>query len=98
MLTGTSWTTDAPYRETAASVAAAAAENIACVEMEAAALYAYALATGARVVCMAHIANTMAVDGEDFEKGHDNGVHDALAVIGAVAAAIGGQPVPPQAG
>ncbi|CAN1558469.1 WcaG Nucleoside-diphosphate-sugar epimerases [Mycobacteriaceae bacterium] len=85
---GWSWTTDAPFRETAAAIAAAAAEGIACVEMEAAALYAYAEASGARVVCLAHITNTMAVEGEDFEKGHDNGVHDALAVVLAAAAAL----------
>ena len=42
VLTGASWTTDAPYRETAAAIAAAEREGIACVEMEAAALYAYA--------------------------------------------------------
>jgi len=88
VLTGASWTTDAPYRETAAAVAAAAAEQISCVEMEAAALYAYAEASTASVVCIAHITNTMAVAGEDFEKGTDNGVHDALAVISAVANAI----------
>ncbi len=87
VLTGTSWTTDAPYRETTTAIAAAAAEHITCVEMEAAALYAYAQATKARVICIAHITNTMAVDGEDFEKGHNNGVNDALAVIHATASA-----------
>ncbi len=38
VLAGASWTTDAPYRETATAIAAAEAEGIACVEMEAAAL------------------------------------------------------------
>lgn len=85
---GSSWTTDAPYRETAVAIAAAAAEGIACVEMEAAALYAYAEATGSEVVCLAHITNTMATTGDDFEKGLDNGVHDALAVVSAVASAL----------
>jgi uridine phosphorylase len=85
---GSSWTTDAPYRETEEAIAAAAADGIACVEMEAAALYAYAAASGARVVCLAHITNTMATDGDDFEKGVDNGVHDALAVARAVAVAL----------
>jgi uridine phosphorylase len=88
VFTGTSWTTDAPYRETEAAIAAACAEGIACVEMEAAALYGYAAASGARVVCLAHITNTMATEGDDFEKGDDNGVHDALAVARAVAAAL----------
>lgn len=85
---GSSWTTDAPYRETQEAIAAAAADGIACVEMEAAALYAYAAASGARVVCLAHVTNTMATDGDDFEKGVDNGVHDALAVARAVAVAL----------
>jgi uridine phosphorylase len=87
---GDSWTTDAPYRETATAIAAAKAEGIACVEMEAAGLYAYAQATGAAVVCIAHITNTIATAGNDFEKGVDNGVHDALAVVGAVATALEG--------
>ncbi len=88
VLTGSSWTTDAPYRETAAAIAAAEQEGIACVEMEAAALYAYATARERVVVCLAHITNTMATDGDDFEKGSDNGVHDALTVAALVAAAL----------
>jgi hypothetical protein len=56
--------------------------------MEAAALYAYAAARGRAVVCLAHVTNTMAVAGDDFEKGTDNGVHDALAVARAVGAAL----------
>jgi uridine phosphorylase len=88
VLTAASWTTDAPYRETAAAVAAAQAAGIACVEMEAAALYAYATARQRPVVCLAHVTNTMAIDGDDFDKGSDNGVHDALAVACTVAAAL----------
>lgn len=85
---GSSWTTDAPYRETANAIEAAKQEGITCVEMEAAALYAYAAARNHAVVCFAHITNTMATDGEDFEKGADNGAHDALAVARAAAAAL----------
>lgn len=88
VLTGSSWTTDAPYRETAAAIAAAEAAGIACVEMEAAALYAYSTVRQRPVVCLAHITNTMATAGDDFEKGADNGVHDALAVASAVATAL----------
>ncbi len=88
VLTGSSWTTDAPYRETATAIAAAEQEGIACVEMEAAALYAYATARHRPVVCLAHITNTMATDGDDFEKGVDNGAHDALSVAAAVATAL----------
>lgn len=88
---GTSWTTDAPYRETASAIEAALREGVACVEMEAAALYAYAAARQRAVVCFAHVTNTMATAGADFEKGVDNGVHDALAVIRAAAVAVHGR-------
>jgi uridine phosphorylase len=87
VVVGDSWTTDAPYRETRAALAAAEAEGVLCVEMEAAALYAYANARGRDVVCLAHLTNTMAVGGDDFEKGRDNGAHAALSVVHAVAEA-----------
>jgi uridine phosphorylase len=88
VLTGASWTTDAPYRETETAIATAAAAGAVCVEMEAAALYAYAAARRRRVVCLAHVTNTMATAGDDFEKGVDNGVHDALAAVRAAAVAL----------
>ncbi|MDN5743951.1 MAG: hypothetical protein L0H31_02385, partial [Nocardioidaceae bacterium] len=91
---GESWTTDAPYRETASTVAAAQEAGIGCVEMEAAALYAYAAARVRDVVCIAHITNTMATLGDDFEKGKDNGVPAALAVVRATAAALTGDGSP----
>ena len=37
--------------------------------MEAAALYAYATARERDVVCVAHVTNSMATTGDDFEKG-----------------------------
>jgi len=80
VLTGTSWTTDAPYRETQQAVDAAEAAQVDCVEMEAAALYAYGAARQRAVVCFAHITNSMAVDGDDFEKGAANGAVDALEI------------------
>lgn len=88
VLVGSSWTTDAPYRETPAAIEAAAAQGVACVEMEAAGLYAYATARDRPVVCLAHVTNTMATAGDDFEKGVDSGVHDALAVARATAVAL----------
>src|SRR5262249_51645352 len=39
---GATWTTDAPFRETAEAVGAARAQGLLAVEMEAAALYAFA--------------------------------------------------------
>ena len=79
--TGPVWTTDAPYRETEIAIADARERGILAVEMEAAALYAFSEATGNPVVCFAHITNEMAQNGNDFEKGQDNGARDALAVL-----------------
>lgn len=85
VLRGASWTTDAPFRETASAIADAGAAGVHAVEMEAASLYAYAEFVGRDVVCIAHVTNTMAVDGDDFEKGADAGTHRILAVVDAVA-------------
>jgi uridine phosphorylase len=78
---GASWTTDAPFRETELALAAAKAENILAVEMEAAALYAFAKACGRRVLCFAQVTNQLGQVEGDFEKGEANGAHDALEVI-----------------
>lgn len=84
---GSSWTTDAPFRETATAIAFYRQQGVAAVEMEAAALYAFAQARGKPVVCLAHVTNQMAVQHGDFEKGRDNGSHDALEVVHLVAQA-----------
>ena len=47
--------------------------------------YAYAAARQRDVVCVAHVTNTMATRGDDFEKGEDNGTHRILAVVDAIA-------------
>ncbi len=81
---GGSWTTDAPFRETATQIAAMTAKGLLAVEMEAAALYAFAEARQKPVICFAHVTNQMArIDG-DFEKGAADGAVEALNVIGAV--------------
>jgi uridine phosphorylase len=85
---GASWTTDAPFRETQAAIDAARAKRILAVEMEAAALYAFARAAGRRVLCLAHVTNTMAVAEQDFEKGEADGTVDALRVLATIAAAL----------
>jgi uridine phosphorylase len=87
-ITGATWTTDAPFRETSEAIRAAADKGILAVEMEAAALYAFAAATGCRVLCLAHVTNTMAKSGADFEKGEDDGTVDALAVLGRIVGAL----------
>jgi uridine phosphorylase len=84
---GAAWTTDAPFRETAAAIERARARGILAVEMEAAALYAFAEARQKPVLCLAHVTNRMAVSGGDFEKGEADGAYASLAVIAAVARA-----------
>lgn len=79
--TGVSWTTDAPYRETQTAIDAAKRMGAVCVEMEAAALYAFALAKSRRVICFAHLTNTMAQSEGDFEKGEEMGSLDTLELI-----------------
>ncbi|MBI4083650.1 MAG: nucleoside phosphorylase [Candidatus Lambdaproteobacteria bacterium] len=82
---GASWTTDAPFRETADAIAAARARGILAVEMEAAALYTFAAVHKRPVLCLAHVTNTMGLAEGDFEKGDDDGSAAALRVIGALA-------------
>jgi uridine phosphorylase len=82
---GASWTTDAPFRETETAIAAARAAGILAVEMEAAALYALAMAKQQDIICFAHVTNQMAQSGEDFEKGIAQGSLAALRVIGHTA-------------
>ena len=82
---GAAWTTDAPFRETAAAIEQCRERGILAVEMEAAALYAFAQARGKSVLCLAHVTNQMAVGDGDFEKGEADGVHASLSVISAVA-------------
>ena len=87
-ISGASWTTDAPFRETSQAIQAAADKGILAVEMEAAALYAFAAAAGRKVLCLAHVTNTMAQSGADFEKGENDGTVDALAVLGRLVEAL----------
>jgi uridine phosphorylase len=82
---GATWTTDAPYRETAVAISRARNLGALAVEMEAAALYAFSTATGHPVVCFAHVTNAMAQSEGDFEKGEADGAKATLAVIAATA-------------
>ena len=84
---GATWTTDAPFRETLEAIDAMAARGLLAVEMEAAALYAFAAARGKPVLCFAHVTNQMACVEGDFDKGEADGTVDALAVICAAAMA-----------
>jgi uridine phosphorylase len=85
---GTTWTTDAPFRETAESVALRRNEGILAVEMEAAALYAFAAARGAPVICLAHVTNQLGCVEGDFDKGDGNGAFGSIELITVLAQAV----------
>jgi len=83
---GATWTTDAPFRETVEAIEAASRAGILAVEMEAAALYAFAKARNRLVLCLAHVTNQMALIDRDFEKGAADGAEISLKVIALAAA------------
>ena len=73
LIRGGTWTTDAPYRETAEATKIITEAGLLAVEMEASALYAFAQAAKKDIMCFAHITNQMATAEDDFEKGQNNG-------------------------
>lgn len=84
---GATWTTDAPFRETEHAINQAKHLDILAVEMEAAALYAFARARSRPVICFAHVTNQMGKVEGDFEKGEEDGSRSALQLIAATAKA-----------
>jgi uridine phosphorylase len=82
---GAVWTTDAPFRETDAAIAFARRQRLLAVEMESAALYAFAAARGRPVLCLAHVTNCMAREEGDFEKGEAAGSLAVLALLARLA-------------
>ncbi|HEY5080442.1 MAG TPA: nucleoside phosphorylase [Bauldia sp.] len=85
VLVGAAWTIDAPFRETETAIEAARQVGILAVEMEAAALYAFARARGKPVLCFAHVTNQMAQIEGDFEKGVADGAQESLRLISITA-------------
>jgi purine-nucleoside phosphorylase len=73
LIRGGTWTTDAPYRETAEATKIITEAGLLAVEMEAAALYAFAQAAKKDIICFARITNQMATIENDFQKGQNNG-------------------------
>jgi uridine phosphorylase len=82
---GATWTTDAPFRETEKAIEAARSGGILAVEMEAAALYAFAQSRSRPVLCFAHVTNQMGRAAGDFEKGEENGATAAIQLITGIA-------------
>jgi uridine phosphorylase len=87
VISGVSWTTDAPFRETALAIAERQAQGIHAVEMEAAALLSFAQAKKKPVIAIAHITNAMAREPGDFDKGQDHGAETAIAIASAIVSA-----------
>lgn len=90
VVVGSSWTTDAPFRETKTAITVAQRKGVVAVEMEAAALYAFAQACGLDVLCLAFVTNAMGVQDVDFEKGEDDGAQAALELLGRLVAGLSG--------
>jgi uridine phosphorylase len=89
VLQGATWTTDAPFRETVEAITAMQTKGLLAVEMEAAALYAFARVREQSVLCFAHVTNQMGRIEGDFEKGEADGTADAFSVIVAAAQRFG---------
>jgi uridine phosphorylase len=88
VLQGATWTTDAPFRETAEGIATMQERQLLAVEMEAAALYAFSKARNKPVLCFAHVTNQMGRSEGDFEKGEADGTVETLAVVSSAAARL----------
>ncbi len=69
VLSGTVWTTDAPYRETKEQLAEHAEAGALAVEMQAASLFAFAEARRFPVGIVAHVTNRIGQAEEPFDKG-----------------------------
>jgi purine-nucleoside phosphorylase len=82
---GAAWTTDAPYRETEQMIDKRKAQGILAVEMESAALYAFATARNCPVICLAHVSNQLGCVEGDFEKGEGNGARWSAELVRSIA-------------
>ena len=69
VVTGTAWTTDAPYRETESQLAGHARMGVLAVEMQAASLFAFSKARRFPVGVAAYVTNGADQPGAPFDKG-----------------------------
>jgi uridine phosphorylase len=81
---GAVWTTDAPYRETPEQLDSWAEAGVLAVEMQAASLFAFGHARGARVAMVSLVSNAVEEGTLDFDTG---GHRFKMDVLGAVARA-----------
>ena len=66
---GVVWTTDAPYRETPGQLRSWAEKGVLAVEMQAASLFAFARARGAKVGMVALVSNDVREGAAEFDTG-----------------------------
>ncbi len=92
---GLVWTTDAPYRETRERLAAHAAEGALAVEMQAASLFGFAAARGARVGVVAHVTNAIETEVDAFSKGPEDEDEQILFAMCRAAFRVLSSPAPP---
>jgi uridine phosphorylase len=83
---GLVWTTDAPYRETAAQIERHARAGALAVEMQAASLFAFAARAGVEAGLVAQVSNAPDHDGQPFDKGEPDADTKLLRCIGSAAA------------
>ena len=69
VLSGSVWTTDAPYRETVKELAVQAADGVLAVEMQTASLFAFSEAHHFPVGSVAYVTNRVGQTDESFDKG-----------------------------
>jgi len=69
VISGTVWTTDAPYRETQEQVERHAKNGVLAVEMLAASLFSFSSARRFPVGMVAHVTNRSIREGKAFDKG-----------------------------
>jgi uridine phosphorylase len=81
---GKVWTTDAPYRETAAQLKKWAEEGVLAVEMQAASLFAFGVARQTPVALVAMVSNAVDHTGEQFNTGSQD---DGLQILRGIARA-----------
>lgn len=87
---GTVWTTDAPYRETEQQLKKWAHGGVLAVEMQAASLFAFAMAIQASVACVAMVSNAIDHTGEQFDTGsQEDGLRIVRAILRAAQSFIG---------
>lgn len=78
---GRVWTTDAPYRETREQLQAWADRGVLAVEMQAASLFAFGQARGARVGVVALVSNSTEHSGDQFDTGEHAYRLDVLSAV-----------------